>query len=319
MNARRQPATGRAHTTATAAYVLHSYAWSESSLILDLFTREQGRVVVVAKGAKRPYSQMRAVLLPFQRLQVQLGRPKPSAAAVESEPRSEVLNLRAAEWDGHWRAPDFSTGEAGALPLAIRPAGLSGAALFSGFYVNELLMRLLPRADAHPVLFDAYAHTLFVLGAPIDWAAPTGLPADAAAAALRAMELVVLREAGLLPDLSVLGASQAPLRGDAAYSVLPELGVVSARSTAFAPGATDTASNSGEGAVLLGDHLIGLQAALEHGSLAALSHACARNLGALKVLLRSLLDYHLAHLGAPALRSRQIAREAQLYKDKAEP
>ena len=47
---------------ALPAYVLHHYDWSESSLILDLFTREQGRLAVVAKGAKRPYSQMRAVL-----------------------------------------------------------------------------------------------------------------------------------------------------------------------------------------------------------------------------------------------------------------
>ena len=54
----------------TAAFLLHRYDWSESSLILDLFTREQGRVVVAAKGAKRPYSQLRSVLLPFQRLNV---------------------------------------------------------------------------------------------------------------------------------------------------------------------------------------------------------------------------------------------------------
>jgi hypothetical protein len=51
-----------------------SYDWSETSLIVELFTRERGRVVVAAKGAKRPYSQLRPVLLPFQRLWVQLGR-----------------------------------------------------------------------------------------------------------------------------------------------------------------------------------------------------------------------------------------------------
>ena len=45
-----------------SAYVLHQHDWSESSLILDLFTRESGRVAVAAKGAKRPYSQLRAVL-----------------------------------------------------------------------------------------------------------------------------------------------------------------------------------------------------------------------------------------------------------------
>ena len=66
----------RTHRTAAQleAYVLHHYDWSESSLILDLFTREQGRFAVAAKGAKRPYSQLRAVLLPFQRIHVTLGR-----------------------------------------------------------------------------------------------------------------------------------------------------------------------------------------------------------------------------------------------------
>ena len=54
---------------------LHHYDWSESSLILDVFTREQGRIAVAAKGAKRPFSQLRSVLLPFQRLQISLGRP----------------------------------------------------------------------------------------------------------------------------------------------------------------------------------------------------------------------------------------------------
>ena len=49
---------------ALQGYVLHRYDWSETSLILDLFTREQGRVAVAAKGAKRPYSQLRSVLLP---------------------------------------------------------------------------------------------------------------------------------------------------------------------------------------------------------------------------------------------------------------
>src|SRR6188474_2086760 len=106
-------ATRPARPPATqAAYVLHRYDWSESSLILDLFTREQGRLAVIAKGAKRPYSQLRSVLLPFQRILVALGRaPKTDAAG---EPTSDVQNLRAAEWAG------------GA-------AMLTGAALFSGF------------------------------------------------------------------------------------------------------------------------------------------------------------------------------------------
>ena len=58
------------------AFVLHSHDWSESSLILELFTRDAGRVVAAAKGAKRPTSQLRAVLMPFQRIAVQFARSR---------------------------------------------------------------------------------------------------------------------------------------------------------------------------------------------------------------------------------------------------
>jgi len=102
------------------AYVLHQHDWSESSLILDLFTRESGRVAVAAKGAKRPYSQLRAVLLPLQRITVSLSKPGKSASA----DGGEVQTLRGAEWGGGATLP-------------------SGAALFSGYYLNELLLKLL--------------------------------------------------------------------------------------------------------------------------------------------------------------------------------
>jgi len=235
-----------------AAYVLHHYDWSESSLILDLFTREQGRVAVAAKGAKRPYSQLRGVLLPFQRLHVQLGR------APQGEGASEVQGLRSAEWAG------------GA-------AMLTGAALFSGFYVNELLMKLLARHDPHPALFDAYAQTLPALGVGDE------------ALALRAFELCLLKETGVLPDLSVATQTQEALLPTGGYGLnldglSPLVGGVS------------------------GAAWVGLQAALDHGSLAALQQACAPVLGALKVPLRALLHYHL---GSAVLRTRQVMVELQ--------
>ncbi|HET9643194.1 MAG TPA: recombination protein O N-terminal domain-containing protein, partial [Burkholderiaceae bacterium] len=67
-------ATSRRAAATYPAYVLHRYDWSETSLILDLFIRDMGRVAVAAKGAKRPYSQLRPVLLPFQRLHVAFGK-----------------------------------------------------------------------------------------------------------------------------------------------------------------------------------------------------------------------------------------------------
>jgi DNA repair protein RecO (recombination protein O) len=255
-------AAARAHAP-LAAYVLHRYDWSESSLILDLFTREQGRVAVAAKGAKRPYSQMRAVLLPFQRIHVTIGRISGDEGA------SEVQNLRGAEWAG------------GA-------AMLTGAALFSGFYLNELLMKLLARHDPHPTLFDIYAQTLPALASADE---------QQVQAALRAFELSLLREIGVLPDLSLVTLTQQPLDGDRCYALRADAGVVAA-------GGRDD-ELSGE---LSGDVLIGLQAALEHGSLDALRHACGRSLSELRTALRGLVHYHL---GSSVLRTREVMRDLQ--------
>ncbi len=242
-----------------AAYVLHRYDWSESSLILDLFTREHGRVAVAAKGAKRPYSQLRAVLLPFQRIHVNLGR------AARDEPSSDVQTLRGAEWAG------------GASML-------TGAALFSGFYLNELLMKLLARHDPHPALFDTYAATL-----------PTLADSDdvAVEAALRAFELNLLQQVGVLPDLSVDTQTQDPVQPGRRYALTAEAGLTAAR---------------GEEDALSGEALVGLQAALEHGSLLALQQACRPGLAALKTRLRSVIQHHL---GSATLRTRRVMMELQ--------
>ena len=243
-----------------AAYVLHRYDWSEASLILDLFTREQGRIAVAAKGAKRPFSQLRSVLLPFQRTQVTLGRQ------ATGEDAREVQNLRGAEWTG------------GA-------AMLTGAALFSGFYLNELVMKLLARHDPHPTLFDAYAATVAALGA----AGEAG-----AQAALRAFEIVLLKEIGLLPDLGSETATRRPVAPGERYRVLADAGVVAA------PGATDATAS--------GLTLAALQAALASGELAALQQVASRSLAELRPLLRALLAYHL---GTDSLRTRRVMIEAQ--------
>jgi DNA repair protein RecO (recombination protein O) len=247
-----------------AAYVLHRYDWSETSLILDLFTRELGRVAVVAKGAKRPYSQLRSVLLPFQRLQVSLGRP-PKADSLGGESPGEVTTLRGAEWAGGH-------------------AMLTGAALFSGFYLNELLMKLLLRHDPHAALFDAYAQTLPMLGADGEVGSQ---------AALRAFELKLLHELGVLPDLSLVTLTQEVVDPAGRYALSAEAGVTEPR-----------VSEGG----LSGDLLIGLQAALQHGSLAALQHACSRGLPELRSSVRGLLHYHL---GTPQLRTRQVMLDVQ--------
>jgi DNA repair protein RecO (recombination protein O) len=249
--------SGRGAAALLAAYVLHRYDWSESSLIVDLFTRELGRVAVAAKGAKRPTSQLRAVLRPFQRLQATLGRTAQGAA------HAEVHNLRTAEW-------------AGGAPLA------GGDALFAGFYLNELLMKLLAREDPHPALWDAYAATLAQLGSAGE------------AASLRAFELRLLREIGLLPDLARVTATHEHIAPEAAYLLRAEAGV--------------TAAAAGQATAITGRDLLALQVALDGDDLGALQRACAGPVAALRRQLRELLAYHL---GAAPLRTRQVLRELQ--------
>lgn len=115
--------------TEQPAFVLHSYPHRETSLIIDVLTRDHGRLALVAKGAKRPHSALRGVLQTFQPL------------ALSWSGKSEVRTLTGAEWVG------------GMLPLA-------GDALLCGFYVNELLVKFCGREDPHPQLFQHYVVTL---------------------------------------------------------------------------------------------------------------------------------------------------------------
>lgn len=250
-------ATARA-TPPLAAFVLHSYDWSESSLIVDLFTRSQGRVVVVAKGAKRPTSNFRPLLLPFHPITVWLSR-------TATDDGGEVKSLRSVEWGG-------------GVPL---PA----AGLMSGFYLNELLLKGLARQDPHPALFDAYAETLTVLAA-----ASTTAAAEAEAVSLRAFELVLLRELGWLPELSVLTASAEPVHAERRYTLSPESGIVV--DAEGVPGAT----------------WVALQAALQHGSPVALRLACAGCASLLRAPLRNLVHYHLS---TAQLRTRRVGLQLQ--------
>ncbi len=242
------------------AFVLHRYDWSESSLILDLFTRDVGRVAVAAKGAKRPTSNLRAVLMPFQRIHVAFGR-------VRDESTSEIHNLRGAEWGG-------------GTPLTGGVTG--GEALLAGFYLNELLMKLLARDDPHPALWDAYAATLPHLGSADE------------AVALRAFELVLLAETGHLPDLSRTTATQQLVQAAQRYTLRPEQGLIEARSD--------------DDAAVDGAALAALHAACVARDLDALRAACRPVEPALRKQLRQALAYHL---GGAALRTREVMRELQ--------
>ena len=249
-----------------AAFVLHQWDWSETSLILDLFTRDHGRLAAVAKGAKRPYSQLRPVLMPFQRLLVLTSKPK----SASSDEGADILLLRSAEYAGGG--------------VALPPARL-----FTGFYLNELLMKLLARGDPHAALFDAYAETLQALAEAAD------------ESPLRAFELLLLRETGVLPELSRVTSTQALVLATRAYRLNGEAGLVAA--------ADDAGS-------LAGTVCLALQAALDRQDHAALRQACQNALPALRGQLRALLHYHL---GSPPLRTRQLMLDLRRLLDAAPP
>ena len=122
------------------AFVLHSYPFRETSLILDVFSRSHGRLAIVARGARRPRSSLRGVLLNFQPL------------LLSWFGKGEVHTLHSAEWQG-------------GQPY------LQGTALMCGFYLNELLLNLLARDDPHQQLFDYYRATLQRLAQETDHAA----------------------------------------------------------------------------------------------------------------------------------------------------
>ena len=172
-------------------YVLHSTYYKETSLIVEVFTREHGRIALVAKGAKRPHSRLRGVLQTFQPL------------SVGWTGKSELRTLTAAEWVG------------GLAPL-------EKSALLCGFYLNELLLKLLAREDPHPALFDHYTATLHEL-------AQTDAIPDSIAIALRKFELALLRETGVGGDWATCITTGLPVDAEQDYVVDPERGPRPAR------------------------------------------------------------------------------------------
>ena len=164
-----------------AGFVLHTYAYKETSLIVEAFTRKFGRVALLARGARRPRSAMRGVLLSFQ------------ALSLSWSASTELGNLIGAEWS-----------------QALRP--LRGRGLMCGFYLNELLLRLLAREDPHEALFDYYDDALLRLAAETDLAS-----------VLRNFEKRMLAELGYAPVLERDAASR-PIDPAARYVYEPERG-----------------------------------------------------------------------------------------------
>lgn len=191
-------------------YVLHSYPYRETSLLLQLWTERHGRFAAIARGARRPKSAARGVLVPFQPL------------ALAWFGRGEVKTLKSAEPAGP------------ALPLA-------GPSLLSAFYLNELLLKLIHRDDPHETLWAAYDVAVASLrersrraaGVPGLVAAEPGVgESRAIEPVLRRFELAMLRELGYAAQLGRDAAGGAAIDPDREYWYVLERGPVLATGAA---------------------------------------------------------------------------------------
>lgn len=168
--------------SAEPAFVLHARPWRESSLLVEVLSAEHGRLGLVARGVQGPKRHLlRAALQPLQYIRF------------DAVQRGELATLSAAE----------------ALDAAPR---LLGDAMLAGFYLNELTLRLAPRGDPQPELFDAYRKTRQRLAQP-----------DPLAWTLRRYERDLLDAIGFGFDLNFDGDG-APIDPAARYRLDPEFG-----------------------------------------------------------------------------------------------
>ena len=231
---------------AQPAFVLHTYPYLETSLVVEAFTRDFGRVPLVAKGAKRPKSALRGLLLAFQPLLLTGGG------------KSELRTLHKAEWQGGW------------MPL-------QGTGLICGFYLNELLVRLLHRNDPHEQLFVYYQETLAALSSQKDY-----MPI------LRRFEQRMLQELGYALTLDRDVASGKPTDPYGNYSYEIERG----------PVAWDE-NNPGHGLQLKGKTLLDMQQG---------DYSTAITRQQSKALMRYILNHYL---GDQPLHTRQLLKDLQ--------
>lgn len=237
----------RGKVDAQPAYVLHTYPFRETSLIVEVFSRDFGRVALVARGARRPRAAIRGLMMAFQPLELAWAG------------KGEVLTLMKAEW-------------VGGQPL------LGGQALFCGYYLNELLLNLLPREDAHERLFAYYGRMLQRLA---EHHSGKALEAD-----LRCFEKAMLQELGYGLTLQCDGHGAA-IRPDALYAYRMEEGPVR------------VAEANLDETIVLGRTLLDLDAE---------DFSDPRSRVEAKNLMRTLLAYYLA---GKELETRKIFKDLQ--------
>lgn len=234
------------------AYVLHRRPFQNSSLLIDFLTLDYGRVRAIAKGARRQKSRSRSLLQLFTPVLVSLSG------------RSDIKTVTAVE------------AQSG-------PIQLQGVKLFSGMYMNELLVRLLQNQEEQQGLYRAYQDALLGLQGSI--AAQSENDSQAVELVLRRFELSLLTELGYALDLFEDCQDHQPIAAQNYYAFHPDTGF-----TANLPGEESAA----EERVFLGQHLIDLR---------EFSFVDAQSARSAKRLLRLALN---AHLGDKPLASRSL-------------
>jgi DNA repair protein RecO (recombination protein O) len=226
-----------------AAFILHYKPFRDTSQILDLISRDHGKLAVVARGSRGAKSRLKGVLRPFMPL------------SMSWVIKSDLGTLTGAEVRG-------------------APLSLSGDALLSGYYVNELILHFLHRHDPQPEIFDAYARTIEAL-------AETGA---AVAPILRQFEMALLRHSGYALNLDYESGSSNSLAAEQHYEYRMEQGPV--------------AVSRDEGPLVFKGQILAAIAAEQFGEQAVLRAA--------NRLMREVISFHL---GGKELKSRKVLLE----------
>ena len=164
------------------AFILHHRPYRETSVLLDVLTAEFGWISLVARGVRTQRSRSRALLQPFVPLLV--------------------------SWRGKGELLSMESVEANGAPLQLR-----GDCLLSGFYLNELLIKVLQKSDPHPRLYTIYHHTLLELLGP-----------NLKQQTLRLFEKNLLQELGYALQLQMDFSTGEALQAERLYQYYPEQG-----------------------------------------------------------------------------------------------
>lgn len=223
------------------AYILHSRPYRDSSLLIDFFTREHGLVCAVGRSIRGKKSPLKGILQPFVPLLISFYAKRDLATLIDVETQNQAHHL-------------------------------THKHLFSGFYLNELLMKLLQKNDAHPTLYDYYRETLITLS-----------QSNALEASLRRFEKRLIFELGYGLDLITEANTGQMISPELYYQYYPQKGFI-----------LNVNENSPQIALFSGKSLLAL--AEENFSDISL-------LPEMKILLRMVLS---GLLGKKTLKSREL-------------